>query len=565
MSGTRRECLALVLALASIGGCTRGAVDDGADKAGGNTAPPNLKSTITASALLADITMLASDSFQGRKPGSPGEDLTVAYLEREFKAAGLAPGNTDGTYIQKVKLVGLTPDTTMVLTVKKGSQTRDLAFKKNMVAFTKRITERAALNNSEMVFVGYGVEAPEYGWDDFKGVDVAGKTMIVLVNDPPLADSTKFGGRAMTYYGRWTYKLEQAARHKAAGVFIVHETVPAGYPWTVIQGMGGEHFELSSPDKNAGRAAVEGWVTVDDAKALFAMAGQDFDSLKARALSPDFKPVSLGVKASITVKNTLRTVDSRNVIGILPGSDSVLKNEYVIYTAHWDHFGIGDKVNGDSIYNGAVDNASGTGGLINLARAFAKGERPARSIIFLAVTAEEQGLLGSQHYAENPIYPLSKTLAEINIDVLNVRGRTKDIVEVGYGASELDDYLKTVGDAQGRVVKPDAQPEKGFYYRSDHFNFAKRGVPALYLEGGMDFLGQPADYGKKAREQFVKEAYHSPEDEVRAEWNLEGAVEDLDALYSVGLAVANAKKYPEWRPGNEFKAIRDKQLSEPKK
>lgn len=511
--------------------------------------------------LLGDIVMLASDSFQGRLPGTVGEDRTVEYLEARFKALGLEPGNPDGTYIQKVPLVGITADPNTALMVSKGAEKRTLKWRDDVVAWSKHVADRASIANSEMVFVGYGVEAPEFKWDDFKGFDATGKTLVVLVNDPPLADTTQFGGKAMTYYGRWTYKYEQGMRHKAAAVLIVHETGPAGYPFAVVQGKTAEQFDLVTPDKNMNRSAIEGWISLDQAKALFTMAGQNFDSLKARAATREFAPVPLGLKASMTLKNTLRMVDSRNVVAKITGSDPALKDEYVVYTGHWDHFGIGAKVNGDSIYNGALDNATGTAALLTLARGFkAMNPAPRRSILFVSVTAEEQGLLGSLYYSVTPLYPLAKTLANINIDGINTGGRTRDLTVIGLGASEMDDYIRDAAQGQNRTLRPDPEPEKGYYYRSDHFNFAKQGVPALYVEAGIEYLGQPADYGMKLKEKYVAEDYHKPSDEVKTDWNLDGGIDDLKLLLTVGYWVAEAKVFPAWRPGNEFRAAREKQL-----
>ena len=527
----------------------------------GAAVPEAAANAIDTAGILADIKILASDSFLGRGPGTLGEDRTIAFLERRFKAIGLLPGSPDGSYIQKVPLVGITPDPKSALVFEKGGIRRALAFKKDVVAWTKHVAPEAKIAKSDVVFVGYGIEAPEFQWDDFKGVDVAGKTILVLVNDPPLADTTQFGGKAMTYYGRWTYKYEQGMRHKAAAVLIVHETGPAGYPFSVVQGKTREQFDLVTPDKNMSRSAIEGWISLDQARAVLAMAGQNFDSLKTRAATREFKPVSLGLTASMTIKNTLRTVDSRNAVARLEGSDPTKKDEYVIYTAHWDHFGVGDKIKGDSIYNGAVDNASGTAALLAMARAFkALPTPPARSILFLAVTAEEQGLLGSLYYSVTPLYPLAKTLADINIDGIDVDGRTRDLTVIGLGASELDDYIRAAAAEQGRTIRPDPEPEKGYYYRSDHFNLAKQGVPALYVEGGVDYRDKPADFGMKARERYVAEDYHQPSDEVKPNWDLSGGVEDIRLLLAVGWRVANAAKFPEWRVGNEFRAIRKKQL-----
>jgi Zn-dependent M28 family amino/carboxypeptidase len=540
------------------------------DRPADPTASP--PAAISAPNLLASIGTLASDAFLGRLPGSAGEDSAVAFLVREFRRIGLDPGNPDSTYIQNVPLVSITPDpqTSLILTGRGGRRT--LTFKDDVVAWTKHVAEGASISGSEVVFVGYGVEAPEYHWDDFKGMSAAGKTLIMLVNDPPVPDpanpaqldSTVFGGKAMTYYGRWTYKYEQGMRKRAAAVFIVHEAEPAGYPFAVVQGKTGEQFDLVTPDRNLSRSSLEGWITLEQAKAIFAMTGQSFDALKARAAGRDFRPVALGLQASMTIRNRLRTLDSRNVVARLEGSDPVLKDEYVIYTAHWDHFGVGDPVNGDSIYNGALDNASGAAGLLELARAFKRlPTPPSRSILFLAVTAEEQGLLGSQYYAVAPLYPLAKTLAAINLDGLNVEGRTRDVTVIGLGASELDDYVAGAAESQGRAIRPDPEPEKGYYYRSDHFNFAKVGVPALYAESGVDYVGKPGDFGIKARERYIAEDYHKPSDEVKPGWDLSGAVEDLQLLLSVGLSVAEAPRLPAWRPGSEFRVIRERQLAQP--
>jgi Zn-dependent M28 family amino/carboxypeptidase len=523
--------------------------------------PSEAIAAIDTATLMNHIRVLAADSLMGRQPGSAGEDKTVAYLEAQFKAIGMKPGNTDGTYIQKVPLVGITVKNAPTLTFAKGGTTKQLKWRTDYVAWTKHVAPSASLDKSELVFVGYGTEAPEYKWDDYKGVDVAGKTLVMLVNDPPLADTTQFGGNRMTYYGRWTYKYEQGMKHKAAGVLLVHQTERAGYPFAVVQGRTAEQFDLVTPDKNMSRANVEGWITLDQAKALFTMAGQNFDSLQAKAATPAFTPVPLGVTASVKLDNTLRTIDSRNVVAKLEGSDPALKDEYVVYTAHWDHFGIGEKVNGDSIYNGAADNASGTAGLLAMAKAYAAMKTPPkRSILFLSVTAEEQGLLGSQYYAVTPIYPLAKTVANINMDVLNTWGPTSDLTVIGLGNSELDDYASAAAAEQKRTLRPDAEPEKGFYYRSDHFNFAKQGVPAFDPEPGITFIGKPADYGKQKRDEYTAKDYHQPQDEIKPTWDLSGAVQDLDLLLTIGYRVANAGKFPEWRTGNEFRAAREKQI-----
>jgi Zn-dependent M28 family amino/carboxypeptidase len=523
---------------------------------------------VDTDAVLQHIKTLSSDEFEGRGPGTKGEDLTVAYLTDQFKKLGLKPGNTDGTYIQKVPLVGITP-TPATLTFKKAGESKQLKWKDDVVAWTKHVADSASITNSDVVFVGYGVVAPEYNWDDYKGLDVKGKTIVMLINDPPVADAANpaeldaktFGGRAMTYYGRWTYKYEIGAEKGAAAVLLIHETGPAGYPFDVIQNKVTEQFDLVTPDKNMSRVAIEGWITTDQGRSLMKMGGQDFDALKKQAATREFKPVPLGVQASMTIKNKLRTIDSKNVMAKIEGRDSTLKNDYVVYTAHWDHLGIGPAVNGDRIYNGAQDNASGTAGLLEIAHAFTKlPTPPKRSILFIAVTAEEQGLLGSEYYAVTPIYPLAKTAVNINMDGLNVFGRTKDITLIGLGASDLDDYVKDAAGEQGRVIRPDPEPEKGFYYRSDHFSFAKQGVPALDPDSGIDYVGKPPDYGQKVRDNYTEHDYHQPSDIVRPDWDMSGAREDLKIFFAVGYRVAEAVKLPEWKPGNEFKAKRDAML-----
>jgi Zn-dependent M28 family amino/carboxypeptidase len=518
---------------------------------------------IDTDAVMAHTRTLSSDAFEGRAPGSNGEVLTVNYLVDQFKKMGLEPGNTDGTYLQNVPLVGITP-APAPLVFRKGPLQSRLRWKDDVVAWTKHVAESASLANSELVFVGYGVVAPEYNWDDYKGVDVKGKTLVMLVNDPPVPDPSNaaeldpktFGGKAMTYYGRWTYKYEIGAQKGAAGVLIIHETGPAGYPFDVVQSKVSEQFDLVTPDKNLGRVSIEGWITLDQGRKLLKMAGQDFDALKRQAATREFKPVPLGVTASMTITNTLRTIDSRNAIAKLEGADPALKHEYIVYTAHWDHLGVGPAVDGDSIYNGAEDNAIGTAGLLEIARAFTKlPMRPKRTILFLSVTAEEQGLLGSQYYSVAPIYPLAKTLANINMDGLNVHGRTKDLILVGFGASDLDEYAIDAAGEQGRVIRPDAEPEKGFYYRSDHFNFAKEGVPALDPDGGIEYVGKPADYGRRVKDDYTEHRYHKPRD-------LSGAREDLKVFFAIGYRVAQADKYPGWKPGNEFRAKREAMLKQ---
>jgi Zn-dependent M28 family amino/carboxypeptidase len=510
--------------------------------------------------------------MQGRSPGTEGETRTVAYLEDQFKQIGLQPGNPDGTYVQKVPLVGITGANTKPLTFTKDGKRVALKWKDDVVAWSLHMAPTAAVQDSDVLFAGYGVEAPEYNWDDFKDVDVTGKTIVVLVNDPQIADPSNpgaldpkmFNGKAMTYYGRWTYKFEEGARKHAAAVLIVHETGPAGYPFGVVQGNLGEKFTLGAEDKNMSKATIEGWITTDAAKRLLAMSGLDFDALKKQALSRDFKPVPLGVKASITMRNTLRTIESQNVVARLEGSDPALRDEYVVFSSHWDHLGLGEPVKGDRIYNGAVDNASGVGTVLEIARALKQAPPAKRSFLFLLVTAEEQGLLGSEYYSLHPLYPLAKTAANINIDEVNPWGRTKSLAVVGLGNSDLDDYLRTAATEQGRTLLPDPDPEKGFYYRSDHFNFAKQGVPALdpSMHPAVGFIDKPAGWEEKMKANWDDNLYHAPQDEVQADWDLSGAAEDAQLLMAVAYRVANAATLPAWKPGTEFKATRDAQLKQ---
>jgi len=563
------RCLAGVFLAAVAAACS----NESAQPQQSTSARPQAQSVpaarIDASTILDRIKVLSSDEYEGRAPGTTGEDLTVRYLEEQFKKLGLKPGNTDSTYIQNVPLVGITASNTQPLTIAKGAAKQTFKWSDEVVAWTKHVAPSASIKDSDVIFAGYGVVAPEFNWNDFKDVDVKGKTIIVLVNDPQIpdpADPAKldpktFNGSAMTYYGRWTYKFEEGARKGAAAILIVHETGPAGYPFSVVQGNLREKFDLVTPDKNMGRAAIEGWITLAAAKQILRMGGQDFDALKKQALTREFRPVPLNLKASMGLSNKMRTLDSRNVVAKLEGSDQSLKDEYVVYTAHWDHLGIGAPVNGDKIYNGALDNASGVSQLLEIARAFTQAQpQPKRSILFVMVTAEEQGLLGSQYYSVTPIYPLAKTLANINIDGINQWGRTKDITVIGMGASDLDDYLREAAAQQGRTLRPDPEPEKGFYYRSDHFNFAKQGVPALYTDVGVEFVGKPAEYSKQKRDEYTNKDYHAPSDEVKPDWDLAGAVEDAQLLYAVGYRVANADKFPEWKPGNEFRAKREEML-----
>ncbi len=523
-------------------------------------------SSITADGLMSHIRVLSADSYEGRAPGTRGEDSTVAYLEAQFRAMGLAPGNPDGTYIQNVGMIGFT--STPVMSIARAGKTTTLRFPQDYVAVSRHDKPRVDVKNSEIVFVGYGVVAPEYGWDDYKDVDVRGKTIVMLINDPAIRsasdstrlDETMFKGNAMTYYGRWTYKYEIASEKGAAAAIIVHETGPAGYPYEVVVGSWArENLDIDPP--NPGRVPVEAWMHLDRVKELFAASGHDFDDLKRQALERDFRPVTLGATATVSVSNSVRRIQSRNVVARLEGSDSALREEVVAYTAHWDHLGRDTTAVGDQIFNGALDNASGTSALLELGKAFkALPTAPSRSIVFLAVTAEEQGLQGAKFYAEHPLYPLEKTVANINMDGVNQWGRTTDIVIVGMGNSTMDDELSAVAKAKGRTIVPDPEPEKGFFYRSDQFELAKKGVPVLYTDVGVDFVGKDSTFAITKREEYNANDYHKPSDEIKPDWDLSGAVEDVRLLFEVGYRVAQASVWPTWKEGAEFKARRDAML-----
>ena len=525
---------------------------------------------VTAADLLGHIKVLAADEFEGRGPGTPGEEKTVAYLTEQFRKLGLKPGNPDGSFVQNVPLVGFQAQS-VEGAFRAGDATIDMKFPDDWVAVSRSQAQEVKVENSEVVFVGYGVVAPEYGWDDFKGVDVRGKTVVMLVNDPAVPDSMDpaaldpaiFRGKAMTYYGRWTYKYEIASEKGAAAAILVHETGPAGYPYSVVVGSWGrENFDIVEPaGGDKARVTVEGWVSLETGKKLFTAGGQDFDALKQAARSKDFRPVPLKAKARFTIKNAIRQVQSRNVLARLEGADPARKDEHVVYTAHWDHLGRNSSLQGDQIFNGAADNASGVAALLEIARAYTLIKpAPKRSVLFLAVTAEETGLLGAKYYATHPLYPLEKTMANINMDVINLWGPTSDIISIGLGQTTLDDVLVESAKARGRVVAADAEPEKGLFYRSDHFEFAKQGVPALDPKGGILYIGKPADYGKKKREEYTENDYHKVTDEVKPEWDLSGAVEDIRLLIDVGLRVVRGEHDPEWKPGTEFKARREAML-----
>ncbi len=530
-----------------------------------NKKSQNFNPEITGKELATHIKVLAADSLGGREPGTPGAEKAVHYIAEQFKKAGLKPANK-GSWYQKVPLVSITLQQNTPVTFEGLKKPVTLTSGKNTVVWTKRIQDSVALKNSEMVFVGYGVVAPEWNWNDYKGLDVKGKTVVILVNDPGFGtDTTIFNGQAMTYYGRWTYKYEEAARQGAAAAIIIHETQPAGYPWLVVsKGWSGPQYDLVPDNKNMDRVKVEGWITHQFANKLFKNIGLTYEEAKKRAMQEDFKPLPLEVSMSTNLHNTIKKTTSRNVIGVLKGSKR--PEETIIYTAHWDHLGTAASLDQeDKIYNGAIDNATGVSALIELAEKFSGLEQnPARSVVFLAVTAEESGLLGSKYYANNPLYPLAKTAAEINMDALMPYGKTKDIVVVGYGMNDLQGYLKRAVQQQNRTVVPESHPEKGGYFRSDHFSFVKKGVPALYTETGSNYIKGGTKRGDSLAAAYTAKDYHKPSDEYRTDWNFNGMVQDLNLLYQVGEQIANSNDWPQWKENVSFKKIREKTAGERK-
>jgi Zn-dependent M28 family amino/carboxypeptidase len=536
----------------------------------GAQAPAKAAAAITEAGLLGHIKVLASDEFEGRSPGTPGEAKSVAYIEQQFKQLGLRPGNPDGSYRQAVPLLGMTPVPKFSYQI--GERNIELRAGDDYVAHSSGAQTSVSIPNSEIVFVGYGVQAPEYGWDDYKGVDLRGKTILMLINDPAIPDpqdpsrldASMFKGAAMTYYGRWTYKYEIAAKLGAAAAIIIHETKPAAYPWDVVRN-GGLHEQFSllrdGPDPDA--PPVPGWIQLDRAKDMMAAAGYDFDTLKRAALSKDFRPVSLKGTASFQIENTARTVQSNNVVGLIEGSDPKLKHEYLIYSAHWDHLGIDEKLPGGrskQIYHGALDNASGTAALMQIAKAYkALPKAPKRSILFLATTAEERGLLGAKYYASHPLRPLRATVADLNIDGVNAWGKTGQIENVTSGHSSIDELLVKAARGQGRMVQPDSRPELGSFYRADQLEFAREGVPVLYTKARSKFIGKPENYAHEMVDHYVAHDYHQVSDDVRGDWDFSGAVQDMQLLFQVGYEIAQGAT-PRWKAGSEFKAKGDERL-----
>lgn len=549
---------ALTIMLSLTPGSATAAIDDTGNAAAGQ---------IDSAGLLERISTLASDEFGGRAPMSEGERLTLNYLEKQFREMGLKPMFGD-SYRQAVPLVSIDADPNMALSISDGEgNVHAYAYGSEVMLGSPQVAEQNGLNRSELVWVGYGIVAPEYDWNDYAGIDVKGKTVVILVNDPGFATQNPvlFNGNAMTYYGRWTYKYEEAARQGAAGALIIHQTAPAAYGWNVVEdGWKGPQFYLAKDNDNMDQVKVQGWLQYATARDIFTAAGLDLDKLSTDAAKASVQAQPMGLFASVSINNTIQRAESFNVGAVLPGSEHA--DELFIYMAHWDHLGTAPHQQGqagDFIFNGAEDNASGTAGLLEIAQAFAAlPSAPQRSVGFLAVTAEESGLLGSQAYADKPAFPLSKTIGGINMDRLNFRGKMNDVVVIGYGGSEMETVLASEALKFGRTITPEATPEKGFYYRSDHFNFAKKGVPILYARGGTVDRTHGADYVTQRNADFVKNRYHSPADEVNDDWDVDAAVEDLKLFFNIGNRLANSNEWPQWYEGNEFRAIREASLAD---
>jgi Zn-dependent M28 family amino/carboxypeptidase len=527
---------------------------------------------INATDFAQHVRTLASDEFEGRAPGGAGEEKSVAYIEAQFKRLGLKPGNGD-SYFQTVPMVETVADENVSLKLDLAGKPRELKFGGDMVVGTRTGQAEVRLDGSDVVFVGYGVNAPEQDWNDYAGIDVKGKTVLMFVNDPGFhqQDPALFEGNRMTYYGRWTYKFEEAARQGAAAALIIHDTEGASYGWEVVKNSwSGAQFDLRKADDPAPRLQVQGWITGDVARSLLASLGQDLDTLYAAAGKRGFKAIPLAAKASIDLKSRISEKSSRNVIARLDGAKR--PDEAIVYMAHWDHLGkhaheadehgtapSSDENADDTIYNGAVDNATGVAGILEIAEAFVGQQpKPDRSLVFLAVTLEESGLLGSRYYVAHPVLPLEKTVAVVNLDAMPVIGKAHDMTVVGFGSSELEDILRDIAQQQGRTLHAEATPEDGFYFRSDHFNFARAGVPALYAKGGDDLVDGGTAAGRAAQVDYRDHRYHKPSDEFDPGWKLEGVIQDLEALYGVGRELAQTTTWPSWYEGNAFRAAQQK-------
>lgn len=538
------------------------APDATAAPAAGEAAPqlpesPVTEAAIRAEDLAAHIRNVASDDFAGRQPGGAGERKTVAYLEREFARIGLAPGHGD-SYRQAVPMVEISSEPKGPVSVRlpDGSE-ETLAIGSDVVIQTLREDPAVDVADSELVFAGFGVNAPELGWNDYEGIDVVGKTVIVLVNDPGFetGDEQLFRGKAMTYYGRWTYKYEEALRQGAAAALVVHDDAGAAYGWEVVQNsFGGAEFDLPQPADRP-PLGIRGWITTPATERLLARMGRDLKALRAAANQPGFRAIPLGATASMGVSSRVRRAESQNVLGLVRGSER--PEEVIVFTSHWDHLGRTFNAKDDGIFNGAIDNATGLAAMLEIAETLARGPAPKRSVLFLAVTLEESGLLGSRYYVENPVYPLKDTVATINVDAMQIIGRTRDVVVIGESNSELEDLLRDKAAGQGRIVVGEPTPEKGFYYRSDHFNFARAGVPALYPKNGIDHVEKGEDYGRQVAADYIAKDYHKPSDEYREDWDLSGLVQDSELIHAVVRDLADGAQWPQWYEGTEFRAARE--------
>jgi Zn-dependent M28 family amino/carboxypeptidase len=565
---TPTAVLAAALAGALLAGCSQSeapapvaeAPAPAVEPAAPATPPYTFGPEISAEDFSQHVKVLSSDEFEGRAPGSKGEELTINYLKAQFERLGLQPGN-GGSYFQTVQMVETTADPNTTASITSGGAQRNLAFGTEMVIGTRSGQPAVQVADSELVFVGYGVNAPEANWNDYAGLDVKGKTVVMLVNDPGFhaGDESLFGGKRMTYYGRWTYKYEEAARQGAAAALIIHDDAGAGYGWDVVKNSwSGAQFDLPAASDPEPRLPLQGWITAAVAESLFEAAGLKLEEQRAAANKAGFKPVPLKASFGANLSSTITSKESQNVIALLPGSTR--PEDVVIYMGHWDHLGKHEG-EGDQIYNGAIDNATGIAGILEIAEQFVtQNPPPARSIQFNAVTLEESGLLGSKYYVANPTIPLDQTVAVINLDAMTVVGRTRDMVVTGFGASELEDILKPIAEQQGRVLHAENGIEKGFYYRSDHFNFAKAGVPALYAKGGADHVEKGEAFGLELAADYGANRYHKPADEYDPAWDLGGVMQDLQALYQVGRELAAGETWPNWYEGNEFKANRDRMM-----
>ena len=514
---------------------------------------------IAPASIRGPLRYLSDDLLEGRAPGTRGDDLAIKYIASEMEEMGLAPGAPDGSFLQRVPLVGVTAHLPPAVTFEEGGSTLTLSVPDDLVAMAGTQAPRTSLSAQDIVFVGYGIVAPEYHWDDYKDVDVRGKVVLVM-NDDPSRDPKLFAGKTRLWYGRWDYKYEQAAEKGAAGAIVIHTTPSAAYPWQVVVSSNmREKFDLPAGDKPV--LAAKMWATEDASRRIAALGGKDLDALRAAAETPDFRPTSLGVHMALAFSSDIRRIESANVLGVLPGSEPRLAKEVVVYTAHHDHLGIGAPKDGDAIYNGALDNASGVAAMLAIAHAAVEVKQRRRSLLFMAVTAEEQGLLGSEWYCEHPTFPAGLIGADINIDGIDRYGKTTDLGFTGYGKSSLDHLVVTLAAAQGREVHGDPFPEKGGFYRSDQFSFAKIGVPSIYAKGGPSFIGRPAGWGEDQVKDFETHHYHQPSDQFDESWDLSGAVEDLQLLLVAGLRIANAPALPSWKKGDEFEAARQRAVT----